>query len=94
MLQAMGYSAEEYENIMRELCSAEVRERLIVLGICRQEGYEITDSEMSELKQRMMAERSLGSEEKLMEAVSEDELKWQLYYEKFMEYLDNFKTVD
>ena len=94
MLQAMGYSAEEYENIMRELCSAEIRARLIVLGICRQEGYEITDSEMSELKQRMMAERSLGSEEKLMETVSEDELKWQLYYEKFMGYLDNFKTVD
>lgn len=94
ILRAMGYSAEEYENMLRETCSAEVRARLIVLGICHQEGYEITDSEMSELKQRMMAERSLGSEEKLMEAVSEDELKWQLYYEKFMGYLDNFMTVD
>ena len=94
MLQAMGYSAEEYENIMRELCSAEVRARLIVLGICRQEGYEITDSEMSELKQKMIAEKHLASETELMETVTEEELKWELYYDRVREYIDNFKTVD
>ncbi|MBR5349161.1 MAG: hypothetical protein IK125_07995 [Lachnospiraceae bacterium] len=94
ILQAMGYSAEEFENKMREEYSVVAREKLIVLGICRQEGYEITDAELSELKQKMIAEKHLASETELLETVTEDELKWQLYYNKFQDYLDNFKTVD
>lgn len=94
-LNGMGYTADVFENLLKENGEAYAKQKLTILGICRQEGLEIKDGELSEFKQSLVDQYTeLNSVEELMEIMAEDELEYQLYYDKFLEYLKNYKTVD
>lgn len=93
-LNAMGYDVSEFESILRENGKAYSKQKLTILGICREMGFKIEDGEMEEFKQRLIKDYSLESEAKLMEVMTADELEYQLFYDKFLNYLKEYKTVD
>ncbi|MBR5347990.1 MAG: FKBP-type peptidyl-prolyl cis-trans isomerase [Lachnospiraceae bacterium] len=93
-LNALGYDASEFESILRENGQAYAKQKLTILAICREEGYKIEDGEMEEFKKRLVTDYKLENEEKLMEIMTADELEYQLFYDKFLEYLKNYKTED
>ena len=94
-LNYLGYTADQFESILRENGKAYSKQKLTILGICRDEGLEIKDGELDAFKKKLVEQYDeLTSEEQLMELMAEDELEYQLYYDKFLEYLKNYKTVD
>ena len=93
-LNAYGYAADEFEKMLKENGQAYAKQKLTILGICREEGYKIEDGEMEEFKKRLVSDYKLENEEKLMEIMTSDELEYQLFYDKFLNYLKNYETVD
>ena len=93
-LNAYGYAADEFEKMLKENGQAYAKQKLTILGICREEGYKIEDGEMEEFKKRLVTDYKLENEEKLMEIMTSDELEYQLFYDKFLNYLKNYETVD
>ena len=93
-LNAYGYAADEFEKILKENGQAYAKQKLTILGICREMGFKIEDGEMEEFKQKLIKDYSLETEEKLMSIMTSDELEYQLFYDKFLDYLADYKTVD
>lgn len=91
---AAGYTEAEIDNMLKENGADYAKQKLMILGICRQEGYEIEDSELAKLKQELIEEYELGDEETLLSYMTEDDIKYQLYYEKFRDYIKNYKIED
>ena len=91
---AAGYTEAEIDNMLKENGADYAKQKLMILGICRQEGYEIEDSELAKLKQELIEEYELGDEETLLSYMTEDDIKDQLYYEKFRDYIKNYTIED
>jgi len=92
---AIGIAVDELELMLKENGISYAKQKLTILGICREKGFEIKDGEMAEFKKKLIDEYdTLTSEEDLAKIMTEDELEYQLYFEKFIEYLNDYKTVD
>ena len=95
-LNSTGYSVDEFEALLKDNGKAYAKQKLTILGICREEGMKIEDGELENFKKKLLEDykEQVKSEEELLKIMTEDELEYQLLYEKFLEYLKNYKTVD
>ncbi|MBO7515923.1 MAG: FKBP-type peptidyl-prolyl cis-trans isomerase [Lachnospiraceae bacterium] len=95
-LNSTGYTADQFEALLKDNGKAYAKQKLTILGICRDEGMVIKDGEMEAFKQKLLEDykEQVKSEEELLKIMTEDELEYQLLYEKFLEYLKDYKTVD
>ena len=94
-LNGAGITVDEFESMLKENGQAYSKQKLTILGICRQEGLDIKEGELDAFKQKLVDQYDeLTSVDQLADLMAEDELEYQLYYDKFLEYLKNYKTVD
>lgn len=89
-----GYSEEEIEELLKSNGADYARQKLLILGICRQEGYEVGEDDIKDIKKELIEEYGLGDEETLMGYLTEEDLKYQVLMNKFQDYVTNFKVVD
>lgn len=95
-LNYLGIDALGFESYLKEEGKAYAKQKLAIMGICKQEGLDvIKEGEMDAFKQKLVDQYDeLKDVNQLMEIMAEDELVYQLYYERFLEYLKDIKTVD
>ena len=93
-LSLSGYTEEQFNESLRKYGSEYAKQKLAIIAICRQEGYTISEDEVKEYITTTVRDNNLESEEYLLSVMTRDEIEFELLYEKFMNYVDNFKTVD
>ena len=93
-LDAYGYTEEDYTNLLKEEGKKYSKQKLAILGICHDNGYEIKENEFDAYKKQLASDYGFEDTETLMSWTTADELKFQMLYEKFIEYIDNYKIED
>lgn len=93
-LDTYGYTEEDYTNLLKEEGKEYSKQKLAILGICHDNGYEIKEDEVDAYKKKLAADYGFENTEELMTLTTAEELKFQMLYEKFIEYIDNYKLED
>jgi len=94
ILSTSGLNVESYTAMLKEEGKEYAKQKLTILKICSDNGYEFTDADIAAFKKKMIEENKLETEKDLMALATEDEILFQMNYDKFMDYLENYKTVD
>ena len=92
-LSAMGYDEASFTETLNTNGKNYAKQKLAIYGVCRELGITVSPEEIDDLKVSMIEEYELGTEEVLMEYITLDELEFQVYYDKFMKYVEEFKTT-
>lgn len=94
LLEAYDYTEESYVALLKEEGKEYAKQKLAILGVCQDNGIEFKDDEIEDYKKKLVEEHNLDSVETLMSYMTPDELQFQMFYDKFIEYIDNYKTAD
>ena len=93
-LSMMGYDEASFEAELKDYGKRYAKQKLAIIGICRDGGTTVDDAEINTYIQQMITEYALESEEYLLSRMTKDEIEFEILYNKFMTYIENFKTVD
>ena len=90
----MGYTQEAFEADLQNYGKNYAKQKLAIIGICREGGTTVDEEELNAYIKKLVADYNLESEESLLSVMTKDEIEFEILYNKFMTYIQEFKTVD